>query len=99
MISNWSPVKLKLSLQKGKQTRGHRYWIACSGWHRWFKDDHKSHVIPDDIDEDILAKLLNSMPLAGDTDTNPCSLVISAHVGLKLHFCRESLISAVLNDL
>ncbi|KAF8812196.1 hypothetical protein BYT27DRAFT_7221222 [Phlegmacium glaucopus] len=70
-----------------KQSRGRRYWIACSGWRKGFKKDHKAHSIPDDIDEDILAKLLNGTPLAGNTDTNPCSLFVAAHVGLKLWFC------------
>jgi hypothetical protein len=74
---------------KGQQTRGHRYWIACSGWRKGFKEEHKTHSIPDDIDEDILAKLLNGTPLSGNTDTNPCSLFVAAHIGLKLRFCRE----------
>jgi hypothetical protein len=56
-------------------------------------------MIPDDFDEDILSNLLSGTPLAGDIDTNPCSLVLSTHVGLKLHFCRESLNFAILNDL
>ena len=55
-----------------------------------FKFRHKlTHAIPDDVDESLLSKLLNGIPLdSKETDTNPCSLVIDGHIGFKLkHSC------------
>ncbi|KAJ6550901.1 hypothetical protein B0H10DRAFT_2202252, partial [Mycena sp. CBHHK59/15] len=28
-------------------SRGHQYWIACSGWTKNFKENHRTHSIPD----------------------------------------------------
>ena len=42
------------------------------------------------MDEDILAKLMNGQSLDVGSDTNPCSLIISSHIGLKQTLCRES---------
>jgi len=37
----------------------------------------------------MLAKLMNGSPLdSEETDTNPCSLVVASHIGLKLKHCR-----------
>jgi hypothetical protein len=58
-----------------------------------FKFGHKTHAIPDDVDESLLAKLLNGTPLdSEEADTNPCSLVVAGHIGFKLKHCRMFLV-------
>lgn len=80
-----------LILQQG-MSRGHNYWIACSGWTPSFKKDHRTQPIQDDVDEDVLAKLLAGKPVAddGSHDTSACSRVVPSHIGGKLKHCRMS---------
>ncbi|KAF8954362.1 hypothetical protein BDZ97DRAFT_1928449 [Flammula alnicola] len=72
---------------RGQTDRGHRYWIACSGWNLDCKKNHRTRGIPDDIDEDILAKLMTGKPLSEGNDTNECSLILPSHVGRKQALC------------
>ncbi|KJA15424.1 hypothetical protein HYPSUDRAFT_80527 [Hypholoma sublateritium FD-334 SS-4] len=70
-------------------SRGHTYFIACSGWRRNFMTGHKVLQIPDDVDEDILALLMNDGTLSKECDTSPCSRVVSPHIGGKLKYCTH----------
>lgn len=48
-------------------------------------------MIPDNVDDDLMAKLFEKKPLADDTsvDTQPCSRIVHPHIGGKLKYCRE----------
>lgn len=80
-------------------SRGHDYFIACSGWRRNFRIGHRVLQIPDDVNEDILALLMNDGTLSKECDTAPCSRVISPHIGGKLKYCRTFSIRKALNLL
>ncbi|KAJ6582744.1 hypothetical protein B0H10DRAFT_2198444 [Mycena sp. CBHHK59/15] len=83
--------KPKLRLKAEGMSRGHRYWIACDGWTPEFKESHRTHSIPDNVDEQLLIKLFANKPLANDNsvDTNPCSRIVHPHIGGKLRYCRH----------
>jgi hypothetical protein len=38
--------------------KGHRYFVACSGLTTKLQGKHRKHTIPDDVDENLLARLL-----------------------------------------
>ncbi|KAJ7022149.1 hypothetical protein C8F04DRAFT_1240940 [Mycena alexandri] len=73
-------------------SRGHMYFVACSGWNPKFKDDHRTHQIPDHVDENLLARFLAGMTIAdGDEkDTKPCSKFVHPRTGFRQHFCPHS---------
>ncbi|KAG6913688.1 hypothetical protein DXG01_005156 [Tephrocybe rancida] len=75
--------------QATNSTGSHRYWIACSGWTSTFKMHHRTMSIPDDVDEDVLAKLMAGKAISEDLelDTPPCSRVVPPHIGGKLKQC------------
>ncbi|KAJ6605987.1 hypothetical protein B0H10DRAFT_1956974 [Mycena sp. CBHHK59/15] len=52
---------------------GHHYFITCSGWRQDFKENHRTHLIPDHVDENMLAKSFADQPLSanGNKDTKP----------------------------
>ncbi|KAJ7702166.1 hypothetical protein B0H16DRAFT_1832003 [Mycena metata] len=79
------------SLVQGS-SRGHMYFVACSGWNPKFKDDHRTHQIPDHVDENLLARFLAGMTIAdGDEkDTKPCSKFVHPRTGFRQHFCPHS---------
>ncbi|KAJ7144653.1 hypothetical protein C8R44DRAFT_974048 [Mycena epipterygia] len=83
--------KPKLMKKKDGKSRGHNYWIACNGWTPNFQESHRTHAIPDNVNEDILVKLFDKKRLANDDslDTTPCSRIVHPHVGGKLKFCRH----------
>ncbi|KAF8178802.1 hypothetical protein K438DRAFT_1977640 [Mycena galopus ATCC 62051] len=41
----------------------HRH-VGCSGWTKKFKDNHRTHAIPDHVDEHLLIKALAGRPMA-----------------------------------
>ncbi|KAF8197632.1 hypothetical protein K438DRAFT_2118253 [Mycena galopus ATCC 62051] len=70
-------------------SRGHQYFVACSGWSTKFKEGHRTHSIPDHVDEHLLIKALAGQPLTDDRtkDTRPCSAIIHPHIGRKKKTC------------
>ncbi|KAF8124859.1 hypothetical protein K438DRAFT_1791457 [Mycena galopus ATCC 62051] len=50
-------------------SHGHQYFVGCSGWTKKFKDNHRTHAIPDHVDEHILIKALTGRPMAGASCT------------------------------
>ncbi|KAJ7932165.1 hypothetical protein B0H13DRAFT_1956661 [Mycena leptocephala] len=40
------------------EMKGHRYFVACSGLTTKLQGKHRKHTIPDDVDENLLARLL-----------------------------------------
>ncbi|KAJ6587855.1 hypothetical protein B0H10DRAFT_1961273 [Mycena sp. CBHHK59/15] len=71
-------------------SRGHQLFVGCSGWTPKFQQGHRTHSIPDNVDEDLLANALAGLPLTNDgsKDTLPCSGIIHPHTGLKKKLCR-----------
>ncbi|KAJ6567871.1 hypothetical protein B0H10DRAFT_2444751 [Mycena sp. CBHHK59/15] len=67
----------------------HQYFVGCSGWTPKFQQGHRTHPIPDNVDEDLLANALAGRPLTDDPakDTPPCSGIIHPHTGLKKKYC------------
>ncbi|KAJ7749102.1 hypothetical protein B0H16DRAFT_1691917 [Mycena metata] len=65
---------------------------AAIGWNPKFKDDHRTHQIPDHVDENLLARFLAGMTIAdGDEeDTKPCSKFVHPRTGFRQHFCPHS---------
>ncbi|KAF7371564.1 hypothetical protein MVEN_00011700 [Mycena venus] len=68
------------------KSRGHLYWIACDGWTPHFNESHRTHSIPDNVDEGLI-KLFDGKPLADDdsADTNECSRIVHPHTGGHPH--------------
>ncbi|KAJ7210287.1 hypothetical protein C8J57DRAFT_1257203 [Mycena rebaudengoi] len=73
------------------KSRGHQYWVACTGWTPAFKESHRTHSIPDNVNEELIVKLFNNKPLAHDksADTPPCSRIVHPHIGGKVKFCHH----------
>ncbi|KAJ7455398.1 hypothetical protein FB451DRAFT_1515958, partial [Mycena latifolia] len=73
-------------------SRGHQYFIACSGWTPKFREKHQTHSIPDFVNANLLAKALAGQALTTDPDkdTQPCSRIIHPHVGLKQKICPHA---------
>ncbi|KAJ7898023.1 hypothetical protein B0H14DRAFT_3424883 [Mycena olivaceomarginata] len=79
-----------MKLKPQGSSRGHEYFIACSGFTPSFNHGHQTHSIPDNVDEQLLAKSLADQPLSDDAtkDTPPCTKLGDPHTGHKLQFCR-----------
>ncbi|KAJ6603588.1 hypothetical protein DFH09DRAFT_1354717 [Mycena vulgaris] len=75
--------------KKDGPSRGQQYWIACDGWRRDFKQNHRTFVIPDYADEKILLKLFAKQPISDDntSDTPLCSCIVHPTTGLKQKNC------------
>ncbi|KAJ6610312.1 hypothetical protein B0H10DRAFT_2193456 [Mycena sp. CBHHK59/15] len=60
---------------KPQASRGHQYFVGCSGWTTKFGDGHRTHNIPDHVDEDFVANALAGLPVTNDPskDTPSCS--------------------------
>ncbi|KAJ6558975.1 hypothetical protein B0H10DRAFT_1967130 [Mycena sp. CBHHK59/15] len=76
-------------------SRGHQYFIGCSGYSPKFKlknSKHHSFSIPEHVDEDLLARLLTGQPLANgdEKDTPPCSRFVKQSMGLKQRYCPHA---------
>ncbi|KAF8185240.1 hypothetical protein K438DRAFT_1973954 [Mycena galopus ATCC 62051] len=48
----------------GGTSHRHQYFVGCSGWTKKFKDNHRTHAIPDHVDEHLLIKALVGRPMA-----------------------------------
>ncbi|KAJ6461772.1 hypothetical protein C8R45DRAFT_1220718 [Mycena sanguinolenta] len=74
---------------KSQTSRGHEHFMGCSGWTRKFNKDHQYHPIPDNVDENLLAKALARLPFSDDasTDTPPCTKFVAGSTGLRQTFC------------
>ncbi|KAJ6563519.1 hypothetical protein B0H10DRAFT_2239403 [Mycena sp. CBHHK59/15] len=72
--------------------RNHQYFVGCSGWTPKFQQGHRTHPIPDNVDEDLLANALAGRPLTDDPakDTLPCSGIIHPHTGLKKKYSSHA---------
>ncbi|KAJ7663311.1 hypothetical protein DFH06DRAFT_1395515 [Mycena polygramma] len=83
--------KPKLMEKKEGKSRGHIYWVACDGWTPAFKEHHRTHSIPDNVEDDLIYKLFKNQPLANDDslDTNPCSRIVHPHIGGKRKHCHH----------
>ncbi|KAJ7908237.1 hypothetical protein B0H13DRAFT_2017310 [Mycena leptocephala] len=70
-------------------SRGHHYFVGCSGCVPGFSKGHQSHSIPDNCGEQMVAKSLANQPLSDDSekDTEPCSKLVHPNIGLRQHFC------------
>ncbi|KAJ7206565.1 hypothetical protein GGX14DRAFT_367059, partial [Mycena pura] len=73
-------------------SRGHQYFVGCSGWTPKFTQGHRTHSIPDNVDENLLANALAGRPLSDDRtkDTPPCSGLIHPHTGLRKKTCPHA---------
>jgi hypothetical protein len=47
---------------------GQQYFIGCRGFNRGFDKGHQSHSFPDNVDEQILVKLLANQPLSDTSE-------------------------------
>ncbi|KAJ7438913.1 hypothetical protein B0H11DRAFT_2356610 [Mycena galericulata] len=72
--------------------RDHQFFVGCSGWTTKFQKGHRTHTIPDQVDENLLANALAGLPLTddGSKDTLPCSGIIHPHTGLKKKSCPHA---------
>ncbi|KAJ7798515.1 hypothetical protein B0H13DRAFT_1933630 [Mycena leptocephala] len=73
-------------------SRGHQYFIACSGWTPKFQTKHRTHSIPDHVLENLLTRLFAGQALTDgdDKDTKPCSRFFHPHIGLRQHHCPHA---------
>ncbi|KAJ7225030.1 hypothetical protein C8J57DRAFT_1590778 [Mycena rebaudengoi] len=74
---------------KNESSRGHDFWVACSGWRKDFKDKHRTWSIPDDIEEKLFIKVFSGQRLSTDNskDTPLCSAIKHPNSGLKNKNC------------
>ncbi|KAJ7452009.1 hypothetical protein FB451DRAFT_1283418 [Mycena latifolia] len=81
--------KPKLQAKPEGTSRGHDYFICCNGWTPQFKESHRCHSIPDNVQQQHVIKVFAGEPLANDNslDTNPCSRVVHPHIAGKLEHC------------
>ncbi|KAK7008311.1 hypothetical protein R3P38DRAFT_3280934 [Favolaschia claudopus] len=70
---------------------GKRYWVACDGWRKDFKENHRTFSIPGDVPERLLIKLFNGERIADDAskDTPPCTKIVPPRTGLKAKICKH----------
>ncbi|KAJ6563092.1 hypothetical protein DFH09DRAFT_1364226 [Mycena vulgaris] len=73
-------------------SRGHQLFVGCSGWTPKFQRGHRTHSIPDNVDENLVANALAGLSLTCDPtkDTPPCSGIIHPHTGLKKKRCPHA---------
>ncbi|KAJ7511037.1 hypothetical protein B0H11DRAFT_2402643 [Mycena galericulata] len=78
--------------QKKETSRGHNFWVACSGWRKDFKEKHRTWTIPFEVDENLFVKAFSGRALAADKskDTPPCSAIVHPTTGLKRRHCPHS---------
>ncbi|KAF8136057.1 hypothetical protein K438DRAFT_2121651 [Mycena galopus ATCC 62051] len=71
-------------------SRGHQLFVGCSGW--TLQQSHRTHSIPDQVDENLVANALGGRPLTDDPskDTPACSGIIHPHIGLKKKACSHA---------
>ncbi|KAJ7440415.1 hypothetical protein B0H11DRAFT_2353437 [Mycena galericulata] len=85
-VPGWACIKAQAS------ERDHQFFVGCSGWTTKFQKGHRTHTIPDQVDENLLANALAGLPLTddGSKDTLPCSGIIHPHTGLKKKSCPHA---------
>ncbi|KAJ6605895.1 hypothetical protein B0H10DRAFT_599710 [Mycena sp. CBHHK59/15] len=68
-------------MAKKQMSCGHNFWVACSGWRKNFKENHRTHTIPNDVDEHLLLKLFSGQSLTENDskDKLPCSCLVHPH--------------------
>jgi hypothetical protein len=76
---------LTISLQG--VSRGKHFFIGCSGWQPEFTSGHRSHSIPDSVDEKALSSLFTGGSLISKNETAPCSRIVPAYIGARLRHC------------
>ncbi|KAJ7867305.1 hypothetical protein B0H13DRAFT_2281228 [Mycena leptocephala] len=88
VFSSFNPHITSLNANQGP-SRGHHYFVGCSGCVPGFSKGHQSHSIPDNCGEQMVAKSLANQPLSDDSekDTEPCSKLVHPNIGLRQHFC------------
>ncbi|KAJ7899925.1 hypothetical protein B0H13DRAFT_2029204 [Mycena leptocephala] len=88
VFSSFNPHIPSLNVNQGS-SRGHHYFVGCSGCVPGFSKGHQSHSIPDNCGEQMVAKSLANQPLSDDSekDTEPCSKLVHPNIGLRQHFC------------
>ncbi|KAJ7458041.1 hypothetical protein B0H11DRAFT_2062428, partial [Mycena galericulata] len=79
-------------LKQKKESRGHSFWVACSGWRTDFKEKHRTWTIPFEVDENLFIKAFSGRALAANKskDTPPCSAIVHPTTGLKRRHCPHS---------
>ncbi|KAK7034090.1 hypothetical protein R3P38DRAFT_3496289 [Favolaschia claudopus] len=70
---------------------GQDYWVACNGWRKTFKENHRTFSLPERVSQTFLMKLFRGERIAEGTskDTQPCSRIIAARTGNKLKACHH----------
>ncbi|KAJ7782537.1 hypothetical protein DFH07DRAFT_1010922 [Mycena maculata] len=78
--------------QKKETSRGGNFWVACSGWRKDFKENHRTWSMPFDVDENIFIKTFSGQALAPDEskDTPPCSAIVHPTTGLRQQHCAHT---------
>ncbi|KAJ7438260.1 hypothetical protein B0H11DRAFT_2293918 [Mycena galericulata] len=73
-------------------SHGHKYFVACSGWTKTFKESHRTFTIPKHLNEALVVKAISgeSMAEGKSKDTKPCSRIVHPHIGGKLKFCPHA---------
>ncbi|KAJ7822773.1 hypothetical protein B0H13DRAFT_1737629 [Mycena leptocephala] len=90
VFSSFNPHIPSLNANQGP-SRGHHYFVGCSGCVPGFSKGHQSHSIPDNCGEQMVAKSLANQPLSDDSekDTESCSKLVHPNIGLRQHFCSH----------
>ncbi|KAJ7670029.1 hypothetical protein DFH06DRAFT_1321054 [Mycena polygramma] len=81
-----------LKAKREGSSRGQQYFVGCSDWTPKFRQNHRFHNIPDNVDENLLANALAGRPLSDDRtkDTPPCSGIVHPHTGLRKKTCPHA---------
>ncbi|KAF8164446.1 hypothetical protein K438DRAFT_1984596 [Mycena galopus ATCC 62051] len=79
-------------MSKKEINRGHNFWVACDGWRKDFKENHRTYSISDYVNEKMLIKLFAGEPIADGTlkDTPPCTMIVPSRTGLKQKNCPHT---------
>ncbi|KAJ7653606.1 hypothetical protein DFH06DRAFT_1417176 [Mycena polygramma] len=81
-----------LKAKREGSSHGQQYFVGCSGWTPKFRQNHRFHNIPDNVDENLLANALAGRPLSDDRtkDTPPCTGIVHPHTGLRKKTCPHA---------
>ncbi|KAJ3839444.1 hypothetical protein F5878DRAFT_724507 [Lentinula raphanica] len=72
--------------RKTPNAKGCYHFIACSGWTKDWRTEHRSYSIPDDVDENVLIKLSQSVELDSIARIPTCTRILrSRNGGLRRH--------------
>ncbi|KAF8146181.1 hypothetical protein K438DRAFT_1781221 [Mycena galopus ATCC 62051] len=79
-------------MPKKEISRGHNFWVACDGWRKDFKENHRTYSIPDYVNEKMLMKLFAGEPIADSIskDTPPCTMIVPSRTGFKQRTCPHT---------